>query len=472
MARMWGSLAFWIGLAYAWVLLAAVPPLVVSYWFLDGMGRGEVFWTNFTAQSLLFVTGVLLFGLAVVVPVRVYAVSPTLRRAAVHMGVWIGVFCGWLWSIQYEEYLLAFHAGAFGESDPLFGDDHGFYVFVLPALSTTRIVLMWLATVGAVAAIVARIDWLSVQGRSGGTTLTLWTKLGLLSTKGLNAALFLLGLSLVAQTFLARYGLLFKDNGDSGVRTGAAYLDVTGMFSTLNMIYLSILVELGIMAVVGYSLHRVGQHCEGLVSERADDNVVSPLGLRTPLRMGVGLLVLDLAFFAAVVARDHVFVTPNEPTIQLPYIERHVEATIRGYGLDGVETVDWRPPEEPLTAQRLLASRTVANAPLLPPWVSYLEEPPDIGHYERIQASDSTVVYGPMLQVYEQEQQLRPYYRFISVDGVRYKVDGEKRMFVSAVRELPSIGLGGGEAVAPALGKRGANVHAWLRPGDEPRERG
>ena len=447
-AQVWRSLAFWVNAAYAWLLLAAVPPLVVGYWFLESLGQADVFWTNFTAQLLLFLAGATLFALAVALPIRLYAASRTLRQAAVQVGLWIGIFAGWLWSTCYQEYLLAFNAGAFGEVDPLFGHDVGFYVFVLPAVQTTRVVLLWLALLGVGSAIVGRFDQLSAQGRFADAELTQWAKLGLLVTNGLNAALFLLGLSLVAQTFLGRYGLLLKDNGDTGVRAGAAYLDIEGLFSTLNMIYVSTVVELGIMGIVGYSLYRIKQSHDSLRAHpsSAPQALLTRdpgFGWRRPLRLAIGLLAVDLAFFAALVLRNHLFVAPNEPTIQIPYIERHIAATLRGYRLTDVETVDWRPPPRPLSPERLLDSRTVQNAPLLAPWVSYLEEPPDVQHYERIQAAGSTLVYGPMLQLYEQEQQLRPYYRFISVDGVRYRVDGTKRMYVSAVRELPSLGFAG-----------------------------
>ena len=47
------------------------------------------------------------------------------------------------------------------------------------------------------------------------------------------------------------------------------------------------------------------------------------------------------------------------------------------------------------------------------------------------------MVYGPTLELFQQQQKLRTYYNFISVDSVRYTVEGEKRMFVSAVRETP-----------------------------------
>jgi uncharacterized membrane protein (UPF0182 family) len=72
-----------------------------------------------------------------------------------------------------------------------------------------------------------------------------------------------------------------------------------------------------------------------------------------------------------------------------------------------------------------------------------MEEPPDVQHYERIQAAGSTNVYGPVLKIFEQEQQLRPYYKFISVDSVRYSLNNDKRIYASAVRELPSIGFAG-----------------------------
>ncbi|MCZ6505384.1 MAG: UPF0182 family protein [Actinobacteria bacterium] len=444
-AQVWRPLAFWITLAYTLLVLAALPPLIVHYWFLESLGKASIFWTNFATGLALFLTGIALFSAVISTPFRTYASSPTVRKAGVYAGLWIGVFAGWLWSTHYEEYLLAFNAGSFGEVDPLFGHDIGFYVFVLPAVRTTRFVLTWLALLGATAAIVARFDQLSSSGIFSRPGLTLWSKLGLLVTNGLNGVLLLLGSSLVANTFLARYGLLFKDNDHTGVRTGAAYVDVEGFFSTLNIIYVSTFVELGIMGIVGYSLYRIKQQYEGLLLARTPDGSApkTTFTLRRPLKLALGILALDLTFFLAVVIRNHVFVAPNEPTIQIPYIERHIAATTSGYRLDNIETIDWRPPQEPLSAEQLLESRTVQNAPLLPTWVSYLEEPPDVQHYERIEAADSTFVYGPMLQVYAQEQQLRPYYRFISVDGVRYHVDGEKRMYVSAVRELPSLGFGG-----------------------------
>src|SRR5688500_4193621 len=94
--RLWRVLRFWIHAAYAWVLAAAVPALAVRYWFMDGVGHAGVFWTNFSVQAALFTGGLVVFAAAVIWPVRAYAGSPALRAGIVHVGVWVGIFAGWL----------------------------------------------------------------------------------------------------------------------------------------------------------------------------------------------------------------------------------------------------------------------------------------------------------------------------------------------------------------------------------------
>ncbi|HEX9709488.1 MAG TPA: UPF0182 family protein, partial [Candidatus Thermoplasmatota archaeon] len=452
-ARLWRPIRSWTWAAVAVLLLAAVPDLLVDFWFLDSLGRADVFVTNLRAQALLFAAGLAVFAVAAAVPARLYAVGPTLRRGVVHVGLWIGVFAGWTVAVRYQPFLLAFAGGSFGETDPVFGRDVGFYVFTLPALGIALGTLTWAGVVACASALVGRFDQLRSLGVLGRGRPLRWPALGALVTDGLGVGAFVVGASLVARTFLLRYGLLFADNEASGVRVGAEYLDVEGFFSTLGLIHVSTLVEAGVVAAVGYALFRIsrwapaaagiaaGAAARGREARGPDapsGASLSPLSLRRPVEAVLAFLALELSFYAAVVVRDHVFVAPNEPSVQVPYIQRHMDATLRGYRLEDVRTVPWTLPEEPLPPEELLASRTVRSAPLLPGWVSSLEEPPDVQHYERMRATESKMVYGPVLQLYEQEQQLRPYYRFLSVDAVRYRVGGEKRMYVSAVRELPS----------------------------------
>jgi len=385
----------------------------------------------------------------VVVPFKKFAVTPLLRKVGIHIGVWIGIFAGWILSLSYKKYLLAFHTVPFGENDPVFGKDIGFYVFTLPAIRISLTFITALAIIGAVAALIARYSELRSQSAFSNTENPLLYKISQMITNPLNVYLLILGLSLTARTYFSRYGLLFKNNSESGVRQGADFLDIEGFFSTLNMINVSVLLELGILVTVGITLYRLMKSPRSIAQSKKPDSGNTPrwkFSLRMPGRIILVFLAIDLAFYVGVTAKNHLVVAPNEPTIQIPYIERHITSTLKGYRLEKIKTVDWRLPEEPLSAERLLESKTVQNAPILPTWTSYLEEPPDIQHFERIQAAGDTFVYGPVLQVYEQEQQLRPYYQFISVDGVRYTIDGEKRMYASAVRELPSLGMRGPKA--------------------------
>ena len=436
-ALLWRSLKFWVWSAFIVLLAAAIPDILVDYWFFESIGKTGIFWTNFNAQLVLFAITWVVFCMADYLPIRQYAVSPTLRDAAIHLGSWSGLFAGWLVSRNWMTLLLWRHGQPFGEADPVFGHDVGFYVFTLPAISTLLGILAAAGLDAALAFVIARYDQLRQEGHLDRADVSLWGKIGMLVTPGLNFALTLMSVSLIGQTFIARYYLLFKNNEASGVRVGAELLDVDGILSTLNLINVSTVVEIGVMLAFGCALYRIAKHHGPDVRAGAVAGA-SGLGLRTPCWIGVGLLTFDFVFFAGVVLKQHIVVNPNEPGNQIPYIQRHMEATRKGYRLDRVETVDWRLPARPLTSGEINASETVRNAPILPPWVSTLEQPPDVQHLRRITLSESTTVYGPMLDIFKQEQGLRPYYDILNVDGVRYTVDGKKKMYVSAARELPS----------------------------------
>ena len=439
-STLWRSLKFWVWAVFAILLAAAIPDLIVDYWLVASVGKTEVFWTTFSAQLTLFGITWLAFCLADYLPIRRYAVSPALRDAAIHLGSWSGLFAGWIVAGHWTTLLLWRYREPFGSSDPVFGLDIGFYVFVLPAIATLLGVLAAAGLDTAVAFLIGRYDQLRAHGLFARGDLTLWDMAGMMVTPGLIYALALLGLSLMGETFIARYYLLMKSNEQAGVRVGAQYLDVEGLFSTLNLITVSLSVECVVMISCAVALHRIARHYARIVDAHVA-GVELPVrrpAVRPLVRLAAVALAADLAFFGAVIVRQHVVVNPNEPTIQLPYILRHMDATRKAYGLDAVQTVDWTPPDSRLTAAELNASETVKNAPILPSWVSRLEEPPDVQHLRRITLSQDLTVYGPMLDIFKQEQALRPYYDVLSVDGVRYEVDGRKRMFVSAVRELPS----------------------------------
>src|SRR5688572_11308295 len=232
---LWRSLKVWVWTVFVVLLLAAIPDVVVDYWFFESLGKTNVFWVNFSAQLSLFVITLVVFALSDYLPIRQYAVSPTLRDAAIHLGSWSGLFAGWIVSRHWMTLLLWQHQQSFGERDPVFGHDIGFYVFVLPAIAALLGILVAIGIDMALAFLLGRYDQLRANGHFNREDVTLWDKAGMMITPGLNWALTLMGLSLVGQTFIGRYYLLFKDNERAGVRVGAAYLDLDGVFSTLNL---------------------------------------------------------------------------------------------------------------------------------------------------------------------------------------------------------------------------------------------
>jgi uncharacterized membrane protein (UPF0182 family) len=155
------------------------------------------------------------------------------------------------------------------------------------------------------------------------------------------------------------------------------------------------------------------------------------------------LILIDFGFKGAVSLRDVVFVTPDAPVIQLDWIDYHVKATREAYKLDRFELVEFIPKGEgdPVPdIDELLASPTIQNAPLWPGYTAYLERFLDPQHADRvIQTGGDTTVYGPTLEIFQQQQKLRTYYNFLGVDTVRYRIDGDKKMLVSAVREVPLV---------------------------------
>jgi len=103
-------------------------------------------------------------------------------------------------------------------------------------------------------------------------------------------------------------------------------------------------------------------------------------------------------------------VKPNEISKEKPYIERNIEATLKAYSLDDVETRDVTPERIPVDIADPRIKVELRNIPV---WDGELLE-----------------------DVYESLQQLRNYYNFSDVDVDRYKVNNVTQQVFLAAREL------------------------------------
>jgi uncharacterized protein len=437
--RLWYRVLLVAGVVLGYVLLDQFSFVLMDLWLLESLGYEDVFWTNFWAGFWLFLWGFAGPALGISVPAFMRPIDPAWRRIIVAVGVLVGLAGGYFLARQYLVFLQLFGGVPAGESDPVFGRDLGFYMFSLPALWviwTAVIVPLVLGLVSSAICTALNDSGHSAEGDPGRRRLT--SGLGIIATPFALASVALIGVLVAIGVWLARYDLLWKDNYDSSIYVGAEYLDVEGLFSYLSYYYLTAFVILALTGAAVYAL---------LLWRRVATGQLKEHQARLPLRrVGyamVALVALDFGFAAIIGLRGATQISPNEPVIQLPYIKRHIDATLKGYGLDKIETVSMVPfgRDDPLpAAEDLLQSATLKNVPLWPGWVSYLERVLDPQHAERVLLTGGDpMVYGPVIDMYRAQQKLRTYYDFLDVDTVRYQIDGEKRMFVSTVRELPLV---------------------------------
>ena len=434
--RVWRRAVIVAAAAIGLYLLDKIALLFMDLWLFESLGYESVFWTNFRTGLVLFLIGAALFGAAVAVPAYAYGMARPVRRRAVQLGVLVGIVAGYLMTWHVGTYLLARSGRPFGETDPVFGHDLGFYVFRMPAIVTTLHALGVLLAV----LLLSSIAWALARGRNqtlptGMRRLT--GLVGLASTPLSLCMLVALGVTAALRIFVARYDILVKDNYDASVYVGPEYIDVTGFFSTVNgytVSALAVAFGMGALALRLRALHR---------SIRSPEHAWLKIGaVSLLLAMTPGLLI-DFSFRAVTALRHETQVSPNEPVVQLPFIKRHIDATRKAYGLDNVEAVDFVPNDrdDPKPdVEELLASPTLRNAPLWPGYAAWLEQQLDPEYVDRLLATGGdTLIYGPTLDIFNAQQKLRPYYEVMDVDTVRYRIDGEDVIAATAVRETPLV---------------------------------
>ena len=412
--------------------------LLMNYWLLEGLGYEDVFWTNFRVEAMLFTVGLVAIAAAISAPAFLEGLTRGARKRFAAVGVMAGILLGLALASRYREFLLLLEGKPFGRTDPVYGNDIGFYVFDLPAIKTIVRAIEDLAIVAIGAGIVAAVLSPKAQVRPSGFG-RLRRIVGRGASPFVQAWIAVLGVALAVDIWLHRYDLLLKENIDSSIYNGAQALDVTGIFSSKNALVVETLATL--LGTIGV-LVTLRALREGVTKDGA-----SRWKVRTaPRRMALALLpglVLTLIVQAGVSLRDDFEIQPNEPVVQLPYIKRHVDATNVAYGMDKIETRQFTPngADDPVPSLRsLLDSPAIKNAPLWPGYSASLERQVDPEYLDRIllKAGDPSI-YGPTEQVFNQQQKLRPYYEFMDIDTVRYRTGGESRLYASAVRELPLV---------------------------------
>lgn len=305
--------------------------------------------------------------------------------ALISFGVsFIAGFTGWLDILSFMKYT------TFGQTDPIFGKDLGFYFFQLPFLETIYEAfygpLFFLTLFTTLFYIVTGV--LHLQ------TLKFWKKNAIrinFSARRHLALLFsVLFIFRAFGYFLDRYQLLYSQHGNV---VGAGYTDLSATLPALNL-----LVSISLLAFIS-SLFSLFIHEVRL--------------LTIPL---VTLIVIGSLLYGIYPAMIQSFVViPNELAKEAPYIQNEIAMTRFGYGLDSVLEDNYQ-GNIPLTAQGLNTEQATLN---------------------NIRLNDPR----PLLKTFTQKQGIRLYYKFNDLDIDRYQIQNENREIMLSARELSTDDL-------------------------------
>lgn len=346
-----GVLFFLIVYSNIWIARKMAPPVISNY--TDNSLRSRM--------GRLASRGFLLLFLAITLGIS-FLVG---LEASSH---WLG----------YKAFL---NATPFGETDPIFKKDIGFFVFRLGFYQYIYGLLMFTLIVAAIGTAIVHYTDRAIEFLAGRATFAPHVKSHLS---------FLFAAILFAKAWgyrLDGYNLIYSP---SGVVFGPGYTDVHArMFGYQALAVVAIIA--GILALI--NIYRRG--------------IKLPA---TALIILIGASIILGWVYPGFV--QQAYVKPNELNRESKYIQNNINLTRMAFGLDEKRIEVRNFPElTPISAANLQANRPTINS---------------------IRLWD----YRPLRSTYTQLQALWQYYEIANVDVDRYTINGEVRQVMLAAREL------------------------------------
>jgi uncharacterized protein len=361
----WRLLLIWLalfGAATVIVFVYAWGNLRLLGRHIDLIGRAQSTTTGSNGQGV---------GMAPRGLIRTLELLPPLVAAIV---IGLGFAEGW------DEFIRLLWAKPFGQSEPLYGHDIGFYLFDLPFLDRIQnaIAILTFAATGLLFVAYRRAGLIGYRPGVG-----IMAPRSVLNHLLANALLFLLAWA--SGYVLDRYDLLTES---SGAVFGAGY---TAVHVTRWVLWAAAFLTV-LFAFAAYVAVATGR--ARLVFALAGGFLVAMLVIRVALPISVQRFVVE----------------PNELALEQPYLQRNIDFTRTAFGLDAVEVRTYDPRASLKMAAIEANQDTTSNIRL---WD-----------------------WQPFEQTVRQLQQIRTYYAFEDVDIDRYRLGGVKRQVLLSAREL------------------------------------
>lgn len=334
--------------------------------------------------------------------------SRNARRVAVVVSLIVGLIFGAQFNSNWSEILLMFNAQSFGTTDPQFGLDNGFYVFVLPGLRLMMSAVSLLLLAGIIFSVITHV-------LMGGIRITMPVNgRGLFNiTKRARRQIGIwLMLNMFAWAANQVVGVFSTLTTEGSRITGATYTTVNATIPvTFVMAAITVIlgVVLGIWIMKSHALE--GQ---APIAVRASEALKA---WKVPTVAIASAVVVSLVLTVAwPMLLQRFRVNPNAQEMESTYIQRNIDATRAAYGLNKVKTEQYKATTEGEAGALADSAESTAQIRLLDPQI--------------------------VSPTFKQLQQSKQYYTFadtLSVD--KYEVDGVSQDTVIAARELDLDGL-------------------------------
>ncbi|MGH3731988.1 MAG: UPF0182 family protein [Acidimicrobiales bacterium] len=313
-------------------------------------------------------------------------VRPYARRIYAAIAVLMGLVAGLNATGQWNNYILFTHSQSFHKVDPLFHKDLGFYVFTLPFVS---FVITWFLVVLIIAFVVTA----GFHFLNGGIRTT---KVSPRVSSRVKAHLSVIGAAIAlmkaAGYLIAKWELV---NSTNGYVQGATYTDIHARMPALTILFW---LSLAATAILLYN-----------VRSRGWSLPVVAVGLWAFVALVIG--VLYPTFLQALK------VSPNQESLEAPYIQRNIDATRSAFGLDDVRYHSFAGAASITASEIKTDMATLNNIRLWDP-------------------SNSI-----SLESVTRRQSIRSYYTFANLSVDRYYINGKLTPVLIGARNLDSADL-------------------------------
>ena len=351
-----------------------------------------VFWTNFTvrsvAQIISFALCFIMFYVSTVIVTRVMkeSRSPVLSIIGKPIGrilvcILLSIIAStFISETVYSRYLMFVYSTPFGLTDPIFGNDIGYYIFQRPFLEA---VIGSLASVWVVVIIYCALAYAIIHSVNGLLEFgDITSKKHVVYHNIINIAIWL-----VIHTLSYKYrseGLLYSTIGEF---SGAGYTEINIWYNFNRIAPFLIIAAVALMLFFMFR-----NRYKAMILSAA----IYPIAL---------IIVAIVAFGV-----QKLVVAPNEAVKEMPYIQHNINYTKMAYGIDNVMQYEY-PADNNLNATVIDAnSRT----------------------FDSIRIVD----FNANLAAVNSLQSIRNYYKFNDSDVTRYNINGVPTLVTISPREI------------------------------------